>query len=496
MAHSPTNEPRRPLLGRFLRTTIRILAAGLVLVALCYAEEDCRGWRDWNQFVEKQAALGIKIDSDFKRLVPPPVPDDQNFAATPFWKYLFSAEYLSQTPDSQARKDSPTNAATLATNLLALTDRLDPMFAKFRGAAARPFCRFNLDYAAKYPSTILFPHVFLLTDAAQIFRMRCIAELALNRIEDAASDVALALRLARATEPEPFLISHMAECVALHPVLRTIWDGLDRHQWSEEHLRNFENLLAGIRLPPLLERCLEGGQAGANRLFEDLRHPPKPLIHEPPPSGAILTGCQYHFVKQPGFLCTGFSSFLPTGWAYFEELNYNREMMEIRRAAWDRERETFSPSLFNREEGRVEFFPLPEFRALLDHRYLTWCLLFDLRCANAKKTAYAQTGVNLARVACALERYRLAKGAYPESLDALKLDWIKSLPKDIINGGPLHYLRPNPDSYRLNSVGWNERDDGGKIVYLYPEFKNRARPVVPDIDNGDWVWSIPGAQAK
>ena len=552
-----------------------------MVVALFYVEEDWRGWRAWNQFVKEQAALGITIDSDFQRLVPPAVPDDQNFAATPFWKHLFSPEYLGQTPDFQARKDSPTNAAyqsvdrvlkvgglessiyasswadgtrmdaaewmrrfhlqafpdpkntpklgkvlilkyhlnrpppfadfpvpgptfptptnagVLATNLLALTDRLGPVLAEFRDAAARPVCRFDLDYATEYPSTILCPHVFILEDVAQIMRMRCIAEIALHRVDDAASDVILALRLARATEEEPFLVSHMAEYSGVHPVLRTIWEGLERHAWSEDHLRKFENLLARIQLPPLLELCLVGEQTSANRLFDDLHRPPKPPIHDRPPSGAILTGCQGHLVKPPGFLCTGFSSFFPTGWAYFEQLNYNREMMEVRRVAWDREHETFSPSRFNREDGRVQFFPVPNLRAILEHRYLPWCFLFELRCANAKKTAYSQTGVNLGRVACALERFRLARGGYPPSLEALTPDWIKSIPKDIINGGPLHYFRSNTDSYRLYSVGWNERDDGGEIAYLLPPgLRNPNRPAPPDIDNGDWVWAIPGRQTK
>ena len=59
----------------------------------------------------------------------------------------------------------------------------------------------------------------------------------------------------------------------------------------------------------------------------------------------------------------------------------------------------------------------------------------------AKKFAYAQTSVDLARIAIALERYRLAHGEYPESLDALAPQFIAKLPHDIINGQPLHYRR-------------------------------------------------------
>ena len=92
-----------------------------------------------------------------------------------------------------------------------------------------------------------------------------------------------------------------------------------------------------------------------------------------------------------------------------------------------------------------------------------------------------QADVDLARVGCALERYRLAHaGQYPESLDALAPQFIDPLPHDIINGGPLHYRRTDDGRFVLYSVGWNETDDGGQIAV------NKAGR--REIDKGDWVW--------
>jgi len=86
----------------------------------------------------------------------------------------------------------------------------------------------------------------------------------------------------------------------------------------------------------------------------------------------------------------------------------------------------------------------------------------------------------LARVACALERYRLAHGGYPESLDALAPQYIHKLPHDIIIGQPLHYRRMEGGNFVLYSVGWNEKDDGGEVALN----KNG----VMDREKGDWVW--------
>lgn len=98
--------------------------------------------------------------------------------------------------------------------------------------------------------------------------------------------------------------------------------------------------------------------------------------------------------------------------------------------------------------------------------------------------ALIQAQLDLARVACALERHRLAHGQYPETLDDLTPQLIEKLPHDLINGEPLRYQRPGEGRFVLYSVGWNEKDDGG-IVSL------RADNGRVDINQGDWVWKYP-----
>jgi len=102
---------------------------------------------------------------------------------------------------------------------------------------------------------------------------------------------------------------------------------------------------------------------------------------------------------------------------------------------------------------------------------------------TAKKFASGQSSVDLARVAIALERCRLAHGEYPESLDSLAPQFIAKLPHDLINGQPLTYRCTDDGQFVLYSVGWNETDDGG-VVGL------RESGTV-DINKGDWVWRYP-----
>ena len=105
--------------------------------------------------------------------------------------------------------------------------------------------------------------------------------------------------------------------------------------------------------------------------------------------------------------------------------------------------------------------------------------------AFGRRLAYAQTSVDLARVAVALERYRLAHGEFPESLDALAPQFMEKIPHDIIGGQPLHYRRTDDGQFVLYSVGWNETDDGGVVGFT------KARRHRWTFDKGDWVWRYP-----
>ena len=101
------------------------------------------------------------------------------------------------------------------------------------------------------------------------------------------------------------------------------------------------------------------------------------------------------------------------------------------------------------------------------------------------KYAHAQSSTDMARIAFALERYRLARGEFPENLDAISPQFLQKIPHDIINGQPLKYSGPKNGQFILYSIGWNAKDDGGTVA-----FENGKTPSV-DSTKGDWVWRYP-----
>src|SRR5438034_402602 len=72
---------------RGIRRMLIILAWPVTIIALVYADENWRGRHAWNKERQKLEARGEKLD--LKDFIPKAVPDEQNFAATPFIKSWF-----------------------------------------------------------------------------------------------------------------------------------------------------------------------------------------------------------------------------------------------------------------------------------------------------------------------------------------------------------------------------------------------------------------------
>jgi hypothetical protein len=53
-----------------------------------------------------------------------------------------------------------------------------------------------------------------------------------------------------------------------------------------------------------------------------------------------------------------------------------------------------------------------------------------------------------------------------------------------MNGETYHYRLNADGTFLLYSVGWNQADDGGKVVY------SQDSPNIIDFDRGDWVWPM------
>jgi type II secretory pathway pseudopilin PulG len=312
--------------------------------------------------------------------------------------------------------------------------------------------------------------------SSQVLQLRAIAELQNSQSDEALADVKLMLRLTDSMRTEPFLISHLVRIAIVNLVLQPVWEGLVEHKWSDAQLAELDSELAKMNLLPDYGTAMRGEmvlcQGG---MFDYLRHHPGQLPN--------MSGLGDFNTGPPAQICR----LIPSGWFYQNQLRCSRFMVQQYLPLADLEHRIISPASLRHADAALDL----EFRQASPYNKLEVMFLPSLGGA-VRKFAYAQSSVALARIAIALERYRLAHGDYPESLDALAPQFIKTIPHDIINGQPLHYRRESNGQFVLYSVGWNETDDGGVVETKVVGVTDRkSQTPILDISQGDWVWRYP-----
>jgi len=455
-------------------------------------------------------------------VVPPAVPDGQNFAMTPivFTSYGQVLTREGKLVPAEKRDDrfvvrmgmpitqdwlAPTNCA--GDRVKGTFTRLDCWQAYYRALAARtdafpvpaqpqspaadvllalskyagvieelrvasrlPYSRYPINYDSESPFMIYLPHLASLKSCAQVLQLRSLAELQNGRSDQALDDVRLALQLAGKVRTEPLLISHLVRLAMVQLVLQPIWESLAEHRWSDAQLAALDAELAQVDFPASWRLSMSGEVGGQADEMELLRRHPERVYEL---QALIDFAGNKTDVRVPSWIIV---RLMPAGWFYQNQYRCARMMEEYCVPAADADRGTFSPTVAGRGEAAMATDatgPFSRFGRLI---------LPVLRDA-APKFAYGQASVNLARTAMALERCRLARGAFPESLDALTPRFIARVPHDVIGGQPLKYRREADGRFVLYSVGWNETDDGG-VVGL-------DQGGVLDLHRGDWVWQYP-----
>ena len=107
-------------------------------------------------------------------------------------------------------------------------------------------------------------------------------------------------------------------------------------------------------------------------------------------------------------------------------------------------------------------------------------LLVTVLGSVGSRSAQIQTSVDQAVTACALERCFLERHAYPERLDELVPSSLARVPVDVNDGAPLRYRRTPDGRYLLYAVGFDGKDDGGRVEWEDHNYLDHQK--------GDWVW--------
>ncbi|MBI5385479.1 MAG: hypothetical protein HZA90_12440 [Verrucomicrobia bacterium] len=498
---------------RTARRALMALLALVTLVAFGYGVENWRGRRVWHQFKTEHEARGERLD--LKAFVPPPVPDEQNLAMTPLLKPLHTFVLdekrkqhrlppnspqpllpISIHFKSGSRMKEPANGSldngilvdlaawqefyrgntnypqpaqpqSPALDVLTALSKYDAAFQELHAAAAtRPLCRFNVPYDDDCPFAILLPHLAAMKGLALTTALRANARVAAGQTDAALTEMRLGLRLAEGVKPEPILISYLVRLAMLHITFQPAAEGLARHAWTDAQLAELDKLLGSVDLLSDYQLAMRGERGFGAATVDWLK---RASARE----AAGLMGDEssdFQFASELAF------RFIPDGWLDQNKVNMGRMFDQYSLPAVDAKARRIHPDL----AGGVE--SSPDVRSFAPYKFMARLLMPALS-KVALRTARQQTLLDQLRIACALERHRLAKGAYPATLDVLVPRYLAAVPNDLIAGEPLKYQKTG-ETYQIYAVGWNQQDDGGKPAFL-------SRLLRTDSTRGDWVWRPP-----
>lgn len=349
----------------------------------------------------------------------------------------------------------------LAADYLKWSDQFQSLFDQIQQALQRPYARLPGDYA--HPASIPVPNFIAIRALAQTLAQRAQCHLLRGQPDLALEDLTLLNNSRRLLEAAPTgkpmtLVSVMINSALVGLYVEVVADGFRLHVWQEPQLAVLQKQLAQINLTPIVREAFHDEQASNCRAFQDAFNN---SVHEPL-SGAAL------WQKMRGLR-------RPNSMLAFLDLNlFNiARLDQMIIDSLDPARRVVLPQKVAEFQREVDS---------LKHHYYPYKIFAAIAVPNGAKAlqtfAFNQAQADEAQIVCALERYRLKHGGYPDALDAMVPEFVESLPHDIIGGQPLKYRRSPDGKFVLYSIGWNETDNGGQ--YLSASQYDKT--------NGDWVW--------
>lgn len=488
------------LLQLFKKAPWRKIALGLVfllvllvtLVVLTGAWFSNQGRREWAETKRELLRQGEVLS--YEDVIPSPVPSDKNFFADPVWvpdadgklslfafqispeeaaqltaRFPEAAEALKESDRhkvimtiSRKAKDrsiTPDEAALVLAVLEPVTGDLDTL----RKLAMRPEARFPLEYQKGVAMPM--PHLTAILKAAQMLQRRANAEAVLRQTDESVQDILLILRLAHVVDSDPLVISFLVSISVDSIALDTIEKQLPT--WNVKQASQIAESLSHVDLLRQMTKTFRGERAFGNQFIDKLRQASWGKFRE---TLSLLNGLSGG--EQDSFLLAIFGA----GYR-FAFLDGDQSFLNKTHQQWldwaEKEPGTLRPLAFANLDSDIT----REMQGLNRCRHILTYMAIPAIKEVFVKAASIETRVRQARIACAIQEYALSERALPSSLDQLVPKYLDEMPRDVINGGPMHY-RSDGKEYVLWSVGWNEKDDDGEASLNEKSPEKKL----------DWVW--------
>jgi serine/threonine protein kinase len=349
--------------------------------------------------------------------------------------------------------------------------RYEGEFARLEEALERPQARLAGDPLRPHENAL--PSFVSFRVAAQVYANRCRVHLLAGETDDALKHLRTLRRLTETvqTSEPPTLVEAMVKVALAGLLAGTVEETLSAGLWPRSHLPEVQRLCGGLPLLATLPHSLRGGERAS--VLQTIDTVSRDGMHE---LRLLTTMRDPDEEPDKGVWRWLDAVLIPRGWI---DQNKARcaSAFQIQIDGLDDSGGSVDVSRLQESDRQwwaqaQGFRPYVHLASVGIPRVMT----------AAKAAARTQTRLELAAVACALERHRAAKETYPESLSAIVPGFLPEIPRDLFDGQPLRFVRLAPNDYRLYSIGWNERDDQGELP-----LNSVGDPSWAD-DAGDWVW--------
>jgi hypothetical protein len=463
---------------KFLKRFLLIAVCIVTLVTLFYS------WTNWWGARKLSTALAVLRDKNeptrFEEVVPAPVPDADNAAAAPVFQEVFVSakdsrlgkleipwKKITGKPESgestihfTARflnpdfKGDDQAAGELVLQSLAPSA---PLLEEVAQAVRRPGVCWPLDYSKGFEMPLT--HLPAMTNTSKVLQGRAQVELSVGRPDNAFQDVQTLLALARAAGSTPFLITVLVESSILDRASQVINDGLERHAWTDAQLADLSSELSRIDLLARLSDGLRGERASFLQ-FDVSRTDLLTLQGLPDTRTLRLQNAAIRAVW----------AIWPAGWFNEDKAGYIGTIQRYIDAV--KQPKELPSTLAEIEAARAASSVWNKIRNPLSYQVMPAIM------GAAKRIAATQTILRSLATACAVERYRMAHGRLPATLEDLVPAFLPSVPTDPLTGKPLCYKTSESSSYLIYGKGWDQTDNAGSGVSALNDFKKFA--VQPD----------------
>ena len=456
---------------RLLYALLLLPALGMLGVGSYMGVEYATAEGDWQTWVAERKALGDRFD--LKDLIQAEVPDADNFAMakpvvgtfqspgapSPFEGSGAAAQAMGDWTLGQRADLEACAKAYQAKNLLTALAPFQQPLKELETASHHLYSRLPYGNLEDQPRFYKFG---TFTSALRALSQRALANLAQGNMEAASKDVLTSLRVTEYPKAEPFLLAALVRTTMVGIAVQPIWEGLIDHRWNDAQLAKFQAHLQQVDLLITLRLANEAKRSShIAQVTHDVQVPSvNPLETDKP---------------MPGSGQRLLPRWVKRAILYRDLLECDRFIASTYLDSIHPETHRVFPERWAQAQEQIERLKRHKDFVALQKNYAD-----DL--IHVQHTARIQTLCDLAAIACALERHRLAKGAYPDTLEELSPAFMAQMPRDIVNGQPYHYhYQPQATKFLLYGLGWAGKDEGGQ------------RPGAlgsPSLDyrQGNWAW--------